>query len=178
MKLIIILEMNLNSLYGVSEEREREREEEEVRERRGEKERERNQINIITVIIFSDPPAPPSTVTINRLSSCTINISWTLPAQADPSTAPTSTISLTTQYCDPVDGHCLMDEERLYPLTTNSTSLLLVPNKEYTFSVISNNVLIGRGVTAAIAKYYTIDDGKGNIYNNNDTINIILFYRV
>ena len=70
-----------------------------------------------------------------------------------------------------------MDEERLYPLTTNSTSLLLVPNKEYTFSVISNNVLIGRGVTQTIAKYYTIDDGKGNIYNN-DTINIILFYRV
>ena len=143
-------------------------------EKRRERERERNQINIIIVIIFSDPPAPPSTVTINRLSSCTINVSWTLPAQADPSTAPTNTVLLTTQYCNPVDRHCLMDEERLYPLTTNSTSLLLVPNKEYTFSVISSNVLIGRGVTSTTAEYDTIDDGKGNFYNN-DTINIILF---
>ena len=160
-------------------ERERERGRGSEGEKRRERERER-EVKLISLLLlfFSDPPAPPSTVTINRLSSCTINISWTLPTQADPSTAPTSTISLTTQYCDPVGGHCLMDEERLYPLTTNSTSLLLVPNKEYTFRVISNNVLIGRGVTQTIAKYYTIDDGKGNIYNNNDTINIILFYRV
>lgn len=135
-----------------------------MRERRGEKERGR-EIKLISLLLlfFSDPPAPPSAVTINRLSSCTINVSWTLPAQADPSTAPTNTVLLTTKYCDPVDGHCLMDKERLYPLTTNSTSLLLVPNKEYTFSVISSNVLIGRGVTSTTAKYYTIDDGKGNI---------------
>lgn len=142
----------------------------------GEKERGR-EIKLISLLLlfFSDPPAPPSTVTINRLSSCTVNVSWTLPAQTDPNTAPTNTVLLTTQYCDPVDRHCLMDEERLYPLTTNSTSLLLVPNKEYTFSVISNNVLIGRGVTPTITRYYTIDDGKGNIYNN-DIINIILFF--
>ena len=100
---------------------------------------------------------------ITRVSSCIVSLNWSTVSQATPTSAPINNIILITSYCDSSLVHCALEKEEIFPLNINKTRLHLSPYKEYTFSLLSMNDLIGRGISRNTNPYSTISDGSGTL---------------
>ncbi|XP_019856082.1 PREDICTED: receptor-type tyrosine-protein phosphatase kappa-like [Amphimedon queenslandica] len=109
------------------------------------------------------PPLPPSNLRISRVSSCIILLDWSNVSIATPTptAAPINNVILITSYCDSSSMLCTQEKEELFSLSVNNTRLHLLPYKEYTFSLLSVNNLIGRGISRNNGSYSTLSDGAG-----------------
>ena len=107
-----------------------------------------------------DPPRPPANFTILRVSPCKVSLHWLALSLSPPTTAPINDIILITRYCDTTSS-CTPEIEQTFPLTVNRTILHLAPFKEYNFSLLSWNDLIGRGESRSVIHYSTLRAGAG-----------------